>query len=240
MGTAGVAASGVPFSLWVGVGAGIGHCPLLRSGAFLLRSLFLIFYVAGSPCSAEELDVVAEPEIVSRATWGALPAKAEMMQEQKPAEIVLHHTGFRQQPNVGIEVKLRGLQNFSMSAGYVGLLAKSAWGDVLYHYYIDVWGKIGEGRDVNFAGDSATNFDNEDRIQIVLEGDFEKEQPSKEQIEALTKLVTWLSYKYGIPADAISGHNDHEATACPGRNLRPYIEELKVALQGKPDDSWEK
>jgi N-acetyl-anhydromuramyl-L-alanine amidase AmpD len=199
-----------------------------------VRSFFALFCVAAMPCRAEEPAAVTEPEIVSRAAWGALSAKPELMQEQKPAEIILHHTGTRQQPNVGLDVKLRGLQGFSMTAGHVGLLQKPAWGDVLYHYYIDVSGKIGEGRDVNFAGDSATSFDNDDRIQIVLEGDFENEQPSATQIEALTRLVTWLAFKYGIAAENISGHGDHEATACPGRNLKPHIDELKAAVLALP------
>jgi hypothetical protein len=174
---------------------------------------------------------VKEPEIVARAAWGALPPKTELMQEQKPAEIILHHTGEKQQPRVSLEVKLRGLQGFSMKPGRVGLLSKPAWGDVPYHYYVDVTGRIGEGRDINFAGDATTSFDNDDRIQIVLEGDFEREQPTKEQLQSLMNLVTWLALKYAIPAEYISGHGDHDQTNCPGKNLRPFLDDLRKAVQ---------
>ncbi len=178
---------------------------------------------------------ITEPEIVPRAAWGALPPNADLMHEQKPAEIIIHHTGERQQPKFSLEVKLRGLQGFAMTPGKVGHLSKPAWGDVPYHYYIDVSGRIGEGRDPDFAGDGVTSFDNEDRIQIVVEGDFEEEEPSKAELESLMKLVTWLALKYAILPENISGHGDHDQTNCPGRNLKPFLEELRKAVRSEQD-----
>jgi hypothetical protein len=153
------------------------------------------------------------------------------MQEQKPGEIIIHHTGERQQPRVSLETKMRGLQNFSMKPGKVGTLTKPAWGDVLYHFYIDAGGKIAEGRDISFAGDATTNFDNDGRIQITVEGDFEREEPTKEQLSSLKQLVAWLALKYGIAPGNISGHGDFDQTDCPGKNLKPFIEQLRVAVQ---------
>ncbi len=157
------------------------------------------------------------------------------MTEQKPGEIIIHHTGERTQPKLSLEVKLRGLQGFAMSPGKVGALSKPAWGDVPYHYYIDVSGRIGEGRDPGFQGDGVTSFDNEDRIQIVVEGDFEREEPSKAELESLTKLVTWLALKYAIAPENISGHGDYDQTDCPGRNLKPFLEELRKAVRDELD-----
>lgn len=155
------------------------------------------------------------------------------MTEQKASEIVIHHTGERQQPKLPLETKLRGLQGFAMSPGKVGSLSKPAWGDVPYHYYIDVSGRIGEGRDPGFQGDGVTAFDNEDRIQIVVEGDFEREEPSKPELESLTKLVIWLAAKYAIAPDGISGHSDHDQTDCPGKSLKPYLDELRKAVRAE-------
>jgi hypothetical protein len=174
-----------------------------------------------------------EPEIVPRAAWGALPPNADMMTEQKPSEIIIHHTGERQQPKISLETKLRGLQGFAMTPGKVGVLSKPAWGDVPYHYYIDVSGRIGEGRDLGFQGDGVTNFDNEDRIQIVVEGDFEREEPSKAELQSLTKLVVWLALRYAVAPESISGHGDHDQTDCPGRNLKPFLEELRKAVRAE-------
>ncbi len=198
-----------------------------RGGAQLL--LCLCLGGLGAPSVAE---TITEPEIVSRAAWGALPPNMELMQEQKPVEIVLHHTGERQQPKVSLEAKMRGLQNFGMKPARVGLLTKPAWGDIPYHFYIDFAGKIGEGRDIDFAGDATTSFDNDGRIQITVEGDFEREQPAEAQLASLRKLVTWLAFQYSITAENISGHGDHDQTNCPGRNLKPFLEDLRKAVQG--------
>jgi len=197
---------------------------LRRNGLILLIACL----PASFPCAAQK---VAQPEIVSREAWGARPANTELMQEQKPAEIIVHHTGTRQQPHVSLEAKMRGLQDFGMKAGRVGPLPKPAWGDIPYHYYIDVAGKIGEGRDTGVAGDNATAFDNDGRIQITVEGDFEHERPTEKQLKSLMQLVTWLAAAYGVPADGIYGHGDFDQTGCPGRNLRPFLDELRKAVQ---------
>ncbi len=205
---------------------------LRKRWVYLLRaSLFCV--CAAAQAAPAEPGGISEPQIVPRGAWGALPPNAGMMQEQKPAEIIIHHTAERQQPKLSLEVKLRGLQGFAMKPGKVGLLPKRAWGDVPYHYYIDVSGRIGEGRDPGFAGDGVTTFENDDRIQIAVEGDFEKEAPSRAEVESLTKLVVWLAAKYAVAPENISGHGDHDQTNCPGRNLKPVLEEVRNAVRAE-------
>jgi hypothetical protein len=170
-----------------------------------------------------------QPEIVTREAWHALPPNTDLMQEQKPAEIVIHHTGQRQQRKISLEVKMRGLQNFSMRPGR----SKPVWGDVPYHYYIDVSGRIGEGRDVSYAGDSIASDDTGDQIQIAVEGQFNKEQPTEAELDSLRKLVVWLAAMYGIPPEKITGHNEHGQTESPGRNLISFLPELKAAVKAE-------
>ncbi len=214
------------------MGTEVGGYPSCGQLARLAAALFLCFVATTARADSTSEDVEAkEPEIVSRAAWGALPPKTELMQEQKPAEIIVHHTGGSQQPKITLEAKMRGLQGFGMAPGKVGSLSKPAWGDTPYHYYIDVSGRIGEGRDLNYAGDAVTNLDNDDRIQIVVEGDFDREQPTQAELESLTKLVTWLAVKYGIPPEGISGHGDHDQTNCPGQNLKSYLGDLRKAVE---------
>jgi hypothetical protein len=194
----------------------------------------LIFcFCAFSQAASEDSVAISEPQIVPRAAWGAVAPNADLMQEQKPSEIVIHHTGEKQQPKISLETKMRGLQGFAMTAGRVGHLSKPAWGDVPYHYYIDVSGRIGEGRDIGFAGDGVTGMDNEDRIQIVVEGDFEREEPAKEELDSLMKLVQWLALKFAIAPENISGHSDHDQTDCPGKNLKPFLEDLRKAVRSQ-------
>ncbi|MBT3069917.1 peptidoglycan recognition protein family protein [Rhodomicrobium sp. Az07] len=203
------------------------HNRLLLTRALIFCAGVLAFALPGVPAFAGSL----APDVVPRAAWAAKPPNFALMSAQKPAEIIIHHTAHRVQPRVSLEAKMRGLQEFAFKPGRVGLLPKPAWGDVPYHYYIDVSGRIGEGRDLSFAGNSVTAFDNEDRIQIAVEGHFEREQPSQAEVESLTRLVTWLAASYGIPASAISGHGDFDQTTCPGKNLRPILEEIREAVR---------
>jgi hypothetical protein len=167
------------------------------------------------------------PPIVPRSAWGAKPPNTEMMKKQTPREIVIHHTSVRQQPKISLERKLRGLQSFSQRPGTVNGRPKVAWGDMPYHFYIDAAGRIGEGRDVGYAGDSNTKYNTADRIQIVVEGHFDKEEPATTQLAALDQLVVWLARKYRVPAGKVTGHDDHTSTDCPGRHLKSYLPMLR-------------
>lgn len=160
-----------------------------------------------------------KPDIVERAAWGAKAPILKRMKRQRAKEIIIHHTGVRQQRKVSLERKLRGLQSFSQN--------KKPWGDSPYHYYIGVSGRIGEARNVSYAGDTNTKYSVQDRIQVVVEGHFDRETPNKDQLASLDALVVWLAQKHNIPGGAISGHNDHAQTDCPGKRLKPHLTVLR-------------
>src|ERR1700733_12548054 len=149
--------------------------------------------VLGSSAAASAQKVAA-PRIVSRAAWKAEPADEALMQRQTPTALIVHHTDTAQARKRSLEVKLRNLQHFSINPGTLAETgkAKPAWGDVPYHYYIDVSGRIGEGRSPAFAGDTNTDYDAVGYIQVVVEGNFETETPDHRQLAALDALVAWL------------------------------------------------
>lgn len=163
---------------------------------------------------------VQKPNIVDRKSWGAKAPILSRMKRQTPREIIVHHTGVRQQPKISLERKLRGLQSYSQK--------DKRWGDAPYHYYIGVSGRIGDARDVRYAGDTNTDYSVNDRIQVVVEGHFDQETPNQSQLAALKALVTWLADKHRISAGSISGHNDHAQTDCPGKRLKPYLQVLRA------------
>ena len=96
-----------------------------------------------------------------------------------------------------------------------------------YHHYIDVSGRIGEGRDTGYAGDTNTGYKTDGFVQIVVEGKFQTEKPDARQLAALDTLVVWLAGTYKVAPKGITGHNDHAPSDCPGRNLKPYLETLR-------------
>jgi hypothetical protein len=149
------------------------------------------------------------------------------MKEQQPSGIIIHNTGVRQNPQVSLESKMRNLQSFSQLPGQVTpRLAKPAWPDVPYHYYIDGSGRIAEGRDVHFAGDTNTKYDPVGYIQLVIEGEFETESPTSKQLPAFGDLLASLMLLWNLPIGRISVHKDHAATDCPGRNFMAVLPSL--------------
>jgi hypothetical protein len=196
--------------------------------------LFVIVFLACSPSGVVYAEVFKNsvgpsatvvqadrlaPVIITRQAWGAkqsLPG----MKPQNVAGIILHNTGVRKNPDISLERKMRGLQNFSQNPGEVSPgHMKPSWPDVPYHFYVDFGGRIAEGRDTNFAGDTNTNYDTSGFIQIVVEGDFENEVPSGQQMSALRDLLVWVLRSRGLTVETITVHKDHGATDCPGRNL---------------------
>lgn len=79
------------------------------------------------------------------------------------------------------------------------------WGDIGYHYIIDYWGNIYEGRyGGNGVRGAHTYYDrkcdnfNVGSIGILLMGNYEKNQPSEEMYKSLSRLVAWLSATNGL------------------------------------------
>jgi hypothetical protein len=174
---------------------------------------------------ADDLAPLA-PAILDRNGWKAKPALPGM-KEQKPVAIIVHHTGVRQNPGVAFDAKLRGLQSFSQRPGQISpTRTKPAWPDLPYHYYVDHAGRIAEGRDVRYAGDTNTGYDTTNYIQVVVEGNFEQETPAPEQMATLRQTLVWLMLNWGVPPDKISIHKDHAPTSCPGRNFVAVLPEV--------------
>jgi hypothetical protein len=174
-------------------------------------------------------DVAAiAPPLVTRDEWQAKPALPGL-KPHRPVGIIIHHTAVRQNPKIPVEKKMRGLQAFSQRPGQVTKsLRKPAWPDVPYHFYVAVSGRIAEGRDVRYAGDTNTNYDPAGYIQVVVEGEFGKENPSAEQLAALRKLLAALMVAWNFPVKALGTHRDHASTDCPGRNFTAVWPRLRA------------
>lgn len=179
----------------------------------------------GSPASPHPV------KILSRAEWQAQPAVGEM-QKHSHKFITIHHTGTRQKPERTLIDKMQGLQKFSQRADTLADgKKKPAWPDVPYHYYIDNSGQIAEGRDINFVGDTNTEYDPTGHILICLEGSFGSEKPTGEQMTSLLKLVPWLSQKYKITRENIAAHKDYASTGCPGEHLYRRMNEVRKTVK---------
>jgi hypothetical protein len=207
-----------------------GRCAVVVLCAALASSAAC---AADGQVGAQPAPGISKPVIVSRAEWTAKPP-GPGMEPQTVTGIILHHTGVRKNPKVSLENKMRGLQSFSQHPGQVSPGHwKPAWPDVPYHFYVDAAGRVAEGRDVGFAGDTNTNYRTTGFIQIAVEGDFEKESPGAEQLNALRELLPWLLFWNGLATENISMHMDHAQTDCPGQNFKTALPGLMSQVRDK-------
>lgn len=184
-----------------------------------------------STSSTPSLSIADSPTIISRKDWQAKEPIGQG-KEHQISFITIHHTATLQKKDVSIEKKMQNLQSFSQSESRLasGKL-KPVWFDIPYHYYIAVDGKIAEGREIKFVGDTNTEYDPTGHALIVLEGNFEMEQVSDEQQKSLEKIIIWLAEKYKISADKIKGHDNFAKTACPGKNLKDLLPSLREKVE---------
>lgn len=99
--------------------------------------------------------------------------------------------------------------NFKGSLGfYVG-----------YNYEISATGVVRQSRKDGevTAAQYQQNMNNGQAIAICLDGNFEIEQPTFAQLNALKKLVEEKVKAYGIPVENVRPHRSISATACPGK-----------------------
>jgi hypothetical protein len=162
-------------------------------------------------------------DFVQRRDWGASPP-ASPMREHAPTRITIHHTATPQNPARPLDDKMRALQRFSQSESLLASgRTKPVWGDIPYHFYIDPAGRVAEGRPLAYAGDSNTAYDPAGHVLIVLEGNFEEENPTRAQLDSLARLTWWHARRWSVRPGQIGVHRDFADTLCPGRNLEYYL-----------------
>lgn len=98
------------------------------------------------------------------------------------------------------------------------------WADIAYHFLIAPDGTIYEGRDFRVRGTHTEEF-NTGQVGIALIGNFDGEDPSPEQVQALESLVASLSESIGI--GCLGQHNHFNSTACPGDHLGKVVGSLR-------------
>lgn len=158
------------------------------------------------------------PTIISRSEWGAEAPDARLQTESGHEifnTVVIHHSAMRFYEGP------REIQYAHMhQRGFL---------DIGYHFVIDVWGRIYEGRSLAVHGAHVREH-NAGTLGIVLMGNYEETVPAPAPLERLKWLVRALMQKY--PITHLAGHQDllPGQTLCPGKNLEPLLPQLAAEL----------
>ena len=194
----------------------------------------------------------AAVKIISRAEWSAHPALANrsppiktgtfkeetvvaenrMLPREAAMYLMVHHTGTQTHLDKPTTKKIRDLQGLVQGGYWIG--KKHIFlGDVPYHYYVSAQGDVAEGRELKFTAYSNTinKTSIATHITVVLEGNFDNETPTQEQLTALSDLLLDLAKKHKIKADNIRYHQQVAETSCPGKNLIALMPQIIQGLK---------
>lgn len=178
-----------------------------------MRNLLILLLATAATAGAADL------QIISRAEWEALEPKPYA--SQKPVRFTIHHSAVPFDKSGNAAAHIKNIQAWGMGED-------REWSDIPYHFIISPKGEIFEGRDPKVRGESNTPYDTEGHLQINCLGNFQEQELTPEQLDALARLLAWASKEYDIPTSTISGHRDQASTACPGENLYALIDSGKI------------
>jgi hypothetical protein len=192
-----------------------------------------------------------QPEVVTRAQWGA----DESMRKGTPefatlSKLVVHHTVTENDdPDPASTVR----------AVYAYHTRANGWNDIGYQFLVDAAGRIYEGRYARSyqPGETPTGEDESGRgvvgahakginagsMGVALLGNFTSAEPSEAAVDALVHLLAWKASRHGIDAYGsspytgtdgatrtfpnIAGHRDVGQTACPGGRLHERLPDIR-------------
>ena len=172
------------------------------------------------------------PAVASSDSAGG--AQMRLRIPHRTTHVTLHHTGSPQPlgPHEDPVEKLRGLQSWGAR--------ERNWWDVPYHYLLDLEGRIYEGRDWRYMGETNTTYDPGGHFLISVIGNYERQEPTPAQLDAIADLMAWALDEFDLPLERIGGHYDYADTGCPGQHLRRYLEDgtlrrmVEARVNGSP------
>lgn len=191
--------------------------------------------------SLSAMKVAPKPYIYSRAQWGA----NERMRDQTAPSYGTIQTGFihhtvnaNNYTAAEVPALLRGIYAYHTQS--------KGWRDIGYNFLVDRFGRIWEGRygGVNrpVVGAHTLGY-NEYSFAMSAIGNFDILSPPQAVVDAYARLFAWKLSLSNIRADstrlrvkdkwlnAINGHRDVGATACPGRYLYAKVPAIRLAAQ---------
>lgn len=160
--------------------------------------------------------------IVTRDEWGALPAKKRNPFSQFVDGFVVHHTTGQHLGRDDSPAWVRAIQRYHMSKG---------WSDIGYHFLVDQFGNVFEGRGWGVTGAHASGR-NGDTIGVAFLGDGSGQVPDV-VFKTLEDVYEAACEKYGTDL-TLMGHRDVGTTACPGDRLYAWVEGSVDAPSGTP------
>ena len=175
-----------------------------------------------------------EPGFLKRIDWCAQGCGKDLTPEPTtPTHFIIHHSAGTNESSDWPAV-VREIWNLHVNV--------NRWDDIGYNWLIDPEGTIYLGRGDGLQG---AHFcaKNQGTVGICVLGNFTSQPPSEQATNSLKELLSWLLYRStidplanplhessGVNLRTISGHRDGCATACPGDQFYPLLDDVAIDL----------
>ncbi len=178
----------------------------------------------GAPVKGADFDV----PVIARKEWSAMAPHPENMDKNKGGwkRITVHHSADREPPQLDGTVAASAAAVRSIQKAHVDG-KDTHYGDIGYHFVIDPYGKVFQGRELKYQGAHASGDNNVQNIGVCLIGNFEVERPTQAALTSLRKMLDELRSDYKISRAEVITHKDLKNTVCPGRYLAPWVAKYK-------------
>lgn len=188
----------------------------------------LVALAAGRPQAASASDLsgaLLQVVNIPSDAWRASPPVPSRMKPHtgKPTRLTIHYTGMKQNPLKNIRDKVKGLFSFSTKV-IEAPMKKVLWGDIPYHFYIDVKGDVAETRSTRYQPDTNTSYNPDGHITVVVEAGA-GDPLSDNQKGKLFALMRSLQLQFSIPDSHVSTHKHYASTSCPGPAVEAAVGE---------------
>ena len=158
---------------------------------------------------------------VRRAQWQAAPPR-EPFTPHAPRYFTLHHTQAHYPKTYDASVaEIQFIQDFHKNG--------RGWNDIGYHFLIDPFGTIFEGRPLNAVG-AHVKYRNTGNIGISFMGNHHPPVSNPIAPETVNSFVTvgrYLKDTYSVDRSSFYAHRDIQSTDCPGDDLYARMEALR-------------
>ncbi|PTU57315.1 hypothetical protein DBB34_04475 [Sphaerisporangium cinnabarinum] len=197
---------------------------------------------AGAVPAEDRAQAAAGPVIVTRAQWGAAPARCAWDAAPALKGGVVHHTVNTNDYTSTAQVMqlIRNDQAFHQAAAPNG----NGWCDLGYNFLVDKWGNVYEGAagslETALIGAHTGGF-NTGTVGVAMVGTYTSTAPPEAQLDGVAKIIAYRLARYGVdPAGTatftaasrtaggrfaagqsvvlpkVFGHRDTHQTECPG------------------------
>lgn len=165
--------------------------------------------------------------ILPRTAWtSAGPRKGVINEMNGVSRITVHHEGstvFTGTSQSDVAARLE-----SVRASHLSRRARSGerWCDIGYHYIIDPAGRVWEGRSTRFQG-AHVQDENEHNLGIMVLGNFERQRPTPQAMQALDTFLEMQMQRYNVPLQRVRTHRELGPTSCPGSSLQVFMNQTR-------------